>query len=736
MPEIGKEEMEKLLNKYKSKLAVNLTPEDEETQNVGVIRSRAYTEFKQEYMPKHLTYYETLCRLAGKTLPIKPDPKKEKLMQESIETSHLNVTPTGVYSLSFLIPLIIIVFGSGISFALTSGGLFFPVFFLIVGAAIISPIGNIPKYVADNWRMKASNQMVLSVFYIVTYMRHTSNLELAIDFAAEHLSPPLSMDFKRVIWNIETEVYPTVKESLDAYLETWKEYNMEFIEAVHLVEGSLLEGDENARVAMLDKALDVILQETYEKMLHYAHNQKAPLTMLNMIGIILPILGLVILPLMVSFMEGVGWYHISTIYNFVLPVAVYFMGKSILSKRPSGYGAVDLTKNPELKKFQNVLINIGGQEIQINPMYISFFIGGLFLFIAFIPLILHVLNPGWDLVLLTDGTVTTITEFTHEEGKFYLIGYHLSSKPELGFIGPFGLGSALLSVFLPLAAGVSFGYYHKTRTKNVLKIRTATKKLEAEFASALFQLGNRLGDGYPAEIAFSKVAATIPDTVSGQFFGLVSGNITRLGMNVSQAIFDPDVGALIQFPSDMIQTSMKVLVESARKGPHVAAQAMINVSRYIKEMHSVDERLKDLMADTISSMKSQIAFLTPAISAIVIGITSMVTTILGKLGAQLQKLQTEGAAAQATAGVGLTQLFGDGMPTFYFQVVVGFYVVELVYVLTILVNGIENGVDDLNEQYLLGKNLYGSTILYCAISLVVMLIFNMIAGNIIGGGLG
>ena len=48
-----------------------------------------------------------------------------------------------------------------------------------------------------------------------------------------------------------------------------------------------------------------MLEETYEKMLHYAQNLKSPITMLHMLGIILPILGLVILPLVVSFMEAV-----------------------------------------------------------------------------------------------------------------------------------------------------------------------------------------------------------------------------------------------------------------------------------------------------------------------------------------------------------------------------------------------------------------------------------------------
>ena len=103
---------------------------------------------------------------------------------------------------------------------------------------------------------------------------------------------------------------------------------------------------------------------------------------------------------------------------------------------------------------------------------------------------------------------------------------------------------------------------------------------------------------------------------------------------------------------------MKVLIESSKKGTRIAAQALLNVSQYIKEMHRVDERLKDLMADIISSMKSQIAFLTPAIAGIVIGITSMITTILGALGDQLGSFSAEGGL---DIGSLLGKMQGGGM---------------------------------------------------------------------------
>ena len=176
---------------------------------------------------------------------------------------------------------------------------------------------------------------------------------------------------------------------------------------------------------------------------------------------------------------------------------------------------------------------------------------------------------------------------------------------------------------------------------------------------------------------------------------------------------------------------MKVLVESSRKGPQVASNALMNVSTYIKEIHKVDERLQDLMADIISSMKAQIKFMSPVISGIVIGITSMVTTIIGKLSIQLTKFQEQGSSDMGGGMANIPFLFGNGVPTYYFQIVVGLYVVQLIFILTILTNGIENGADKLNERFELGRNLIGGTILYCIVTLIITLIFNIIASQIL-----
>jgi len=710
----------------------------------STVKTDEFLTFRKEMLPTHFTFYEKICNFSAKILNITPDHKKEAELQNALDTCHINTTTTGVTAFAILFPILFMVIGSILSFVITyffmegEAMVFFIFVFLIFGLIMIIPLSTVPLVMANNWRLKASNQMVLSIFYIVSYMRHTSNLELAIKFTSDHIAPPLSLDFKKILWNVETSKYSSIKNSLDAYLETWKKYNMEYVEAMHLIESSLYETTDEKRVDSLEKSMSLILEATYEKMLHFAQNLKSPITMLHMLGVILPILGLVILPLVVSFMGEIHWYHISVLYNFFLPIMVWYLGKTILSTRPTGYGQADITDiNPELKKHTFINVNIAGKKyFKINPKWISVFIIIIFVLIGMTPLIMHSINTiqgeHYDYIITADDKLVKTSDMQEiRDSKYSFLGYKQKETKEL--LGPYGLGATLISMFIPLGVALGAGFYYKSVTKKLVKIRKKTKELEKEFASTIFQLGNRIGDGIPAELAFAKVAEVMENTHSGRFFDLVSTKVATLGMGIEDAIFDKKYGAINKFPSALIESSMKVFVESSKKGPDVASQALINISTYIKEMHRVDERLKDLMAEITSSMKSQINFLAPLISGIVIGLTSMITTIINKLGNQISTLSAETATGTGSgiAAGGLLDLFGDSIPTFYFQIIVGIYVIQITFLLTTMLNTIQNGYDPLNEKHLLGKNISKSGTFYAIIAFIVVLVFNLIAASVV-----
>ncbi len=732
---------EEIARKYKSQLKKDLSGEKE---TVRPVYSSEYQIFKREFMPKNLSIYEKLCAWSEKIAGIKPDPKQAERLQENINICHLDITPSGAISFAYLAPIMIAFFGGLLGYLipaliLDKTTLFFSMFALLFAVILLYPLQKLPEYMANGWRMKASNQMVVCIFYLVTYMRHTSNLELAIEFASQHMAPPLSLDFRKILWDVEAQKYDTVKDAIDTYLETWRKDNPEFLESFHLIISSLYESAEERRLALLDKSLEIILEETYEKMLHFAHNLKSPISTLNMLGVVLPILGLVMLPLMVSFMGGIRWYHIAMLYNVLLPLVVFYMGKNILATRPTGYGSTDISESSAVVKEREYKFNFFGKKRTMSPASVGWAVFVILLLLGLSPLLIHLVAPDFDFgITFSAANAQAFEKISACKQQFCLLEYRagLEETTRDDKVGPFGLGAALLSLCVTLAFGLGLGVYYKMRSENVIDIREKTKKLEQEFASALFQLGNRLGDRIPAEIAFGRVSDVMQGTESGRFFAIVDNNIRRLGLSVHEAIFSSRNGALAYFPSNLIESSMEVLVQGVKKGPAIAAQAVMNVSRYIKEIHLVNERLKDILEDVVSSMQSQINFLTPIISGVVVGITSMITNILGLLSNQAKMISQIGGDSGSSAGFGgfaSASLIGggDGIPTFFFQIVVGIYVVQIVYILTILMNGIDNGPDRISERYLLGKNLIRCTVFYVITTGVIMILFNLIAGTIL-----
>ncbi len=712
------------------------------------VQSAAYEEFRKHYLPRSMSLYEKLCKQA-EFLGIKPDAKTAERLSRILEEAHLQATPTGVYSAAILYPGLLILTGLLLSIIIFQDVTSFILPFLLIYAILVGVFLKLPEQYAYMMRLRATNQMVQAVFYVVSFMRHTSNLELALEFAADRIAPPLALDFKKILWDTAAGRYETVKEALNAYLDRWRETNLEFVEAFHLIEGSLVETSEERRITLLDKALNTMLEETYEKMLHYAHSLKGPVNMLYMLGIILPILSLVILPLVGSMMTSESLtpsklsYLIFLFYNILLPLFVYTQARAVLNTRPTGYGENDISdEHPELKRYQQV--NIFG--ITLSP--VSLLVGMLILssLITLFPILLGMTATlrGDEVVLpLPDPELIPNTDFR-------LWGYKLATckgaavcPPHI--VGPYGIGALTLGIIGIILTGIGLAVYYLLRYAKLYQLREEGKKLEKEVASALFQLGSRIGDGIPAELAFEKAAETLRGTTAGEFFMLVAMNIRRLGMSVQQAIFDPERGALRHFPNPLIESSMRVLTESLKKGPLVASQALLNIAEYIRQIHRVNERLRDLLADVIADMKQQVNFLAPAIAGIVVGITAMIMTILTQLTHLFKQFsQLSGVSMDAAAGAAgniesfktLVTMFGDGVPPYYFQLIVGLYILQITFILTILINGVENGADPLAERYLLGKHYLRVSILYGLIALFTSIAFSMIAANVISGLVG
>jgi len=687
-----------VLEKYSKKIGDEMRESKVDVSQI----SQEYRQFKQDLLPD-FSRYEKWVKNLGSLIKIKIATKDDVRIRKQLEIAHLELEPAEVVGfalVSFVSLIFLGVLGTVITWLIYGGG--FPLFFifliLLLSAFVFYYFYTLPNRLAVKWRLRASSQMVPAVLYTVIYMKHTSNLERAIGFVSQHIEPPLALDFKKILWDVETGKFSTIKDSLDNYLDFWKDHNIEFVESFHLIESSLYEPDEGRRIQILERALRVILDGVYERMLKYTHSIKSPLTNVYMLGIVLPTLGLALLPLASTLLGGaIKPHHIFLFFNLIIPFFVFYLVSNIMLKRPGGYGQTALLeKNPYYYQYESK-----------KPYWIAGMIALPLLIIGLLPLIF-----GYTPI---PGLLGLQSDYSLEGTPLGFLGANLFDffDTEGGKVGPFGVFALLLSLFVPFSIALFFIISFSMKTKNLIKARDQTVDLEKEFNSSLFTLGNRLGDGTPAEVAFAKVAESTKGQKTSDFFKIINTNIQSMGMSLETAIFDPSRGALVYYPSSLIATSMRILIESVKKGLKVAAQSLMSISEYVRNIQKINERLRDLLADVVSDMRSNMTFLAPLLAGIVVGLAAMITGILGKL----RDLADVGGET-AVAGIGnlgtFTKLFDieKMIPPYYMQLSIGIYIIEIIFILTAALVTIDAGEDKLKRTYEISKSLLSGGILY------------------------
>ncbi len=685
----------------------------------GESYSKSYLMFKQEMAP-NLSRYEKWCKTLGSVIKLKISKKEEEKVKKQLQVAHLDVEPWQALTLSVMAFLSVFLIGLLISIAipLISGDLAdFPILFfvlmLLLSMFLFYYFNSYPKRLSNQWRLKASSQMVPAILYMVVYMRHTSNLEKAVAFASENLQYPLSLDFRKVFYDLQIGKFSTIKESLDSYLECWRDYSPEFIESFHLIESSLFEPDNARRIQTLEKSLQVILDGVYDKMLKFTHSVRSPLNSVYMLAVVLPVLGIALLPLASAMLGGMlKSSHIFILYNLLIPFIAFFMLNNILLLRPGGYGESGLLeKNPLYSKYKSK-----------KPYFKAFLICLPFFLIGFLPLIFQYTPLPGLLGLQNDYTFAEIGLGFFGDSPIF----DFKTVGE-GFVGPFGVGALFFGLFIPLGIALFFIIAYKQKTSELIVEREKTRELEREFNNSLFQLGNRLGNGMPPELVFAKVAEASRGLRTEDFFKRINYNIQQMGMSVESAIFDSRRGAIIFYPSDLIATSMKILIESVKKGLNIAAISLMSISQYVKNIRKITNRLKDLLAEVISEMKSNMTFLAPLLLGIVVGLSAMITSILNKL-VILQGMGGEGVS-QLGGLEGFLDIFNvvNVIPPYYLQIAVGIYLIEVIFILTGALVSIDSGEDKLEKMNKTGKNLKRGVLIYFIVALLATFVLFIIS---------
>jgi Flp pilus assembly protein TadB len=518
---------------------------------------------------------------------------------------------------------------------------------------------NYPLWLANRLRIQTLGRAPEAVHYMVMSMRLTPSLDRAVRFASENVDDPLSSSLKKVLWDVSTRTHATIEESFMAFAEEWGNWNEDFKRSMYSIRMATHEKTEEGLSRNLEKALDAILSGTRRKIEEFASSLQSPTTVLFGLGILLPMIIGAMLPLLMLANAG------NLISN---PLGSSGNGAS--TTNPLGASALSPTAQ--------IAINVG----LIVMMDILF------------PLIAYVYSA--QILGKRPGTLkppkapaTEGYSFSFLLGIGILVGALISLLAIPAGFGLFGnIFQDLFELFpiLGIAAGASLYFYMSTIEP--VRARKALQRLEAEFPDALYQVGSRMAEGLSLEHALERTADAMAGSETSALFRRILHGMRVSGRSAEEVIFGSDQtpGVIALYPSHMIESSMRALLEAVTKGSEAVGRTIVPMAQYLRELRQVDDTIRTSLKGTVSMMTGTAIAFAPLVMGMTGALYILLTTVL--------------ASGQLPVSV----------PVFF--TVLGVYLLEIVLVINYFAVGVESGGDETAMQSNLGVFLVVSAAVF------------------------
>ncbi|MFH0972867.1 MAG: hypothetical protein V1768_02665, partial [Patescibacteria group bacterium] len=154
---------------------------------------------------------------------------------------------------------------------------------------------------------------------------------------------------------------------------------------------------------------------------------------------------------------------------------------------------------------------------------------------------------------------------------------------------------------------------------------------------------------------------------------------------------------------------------------------------YVKNIQKITDRLRDMLAEIISDMKSNMTFLAPLLSGAVVGLSAMIISILNTLN--LAELSGNATGLGNMASIMSIFEITKMIPPYYLQIAIGIYLIEIIYILTGTLVAVDSGEDQLEKMNKSGINFTRGILFYFLTAFVatiaLFLLTSVVLGNLV-----
>jgi len=557
--------------------------------------------------------------------------------------------------------------------------------------AILNLIANYPKTYARYVKIHSLGDIPEILSYLVMYLKLVPNLENSVKFAASESSTSLADDLRKMLWDMEIRVYHGINDALTNFANSWGKWSDHFKRALHLIRSSIHEPEEAQRVITLNRALDVGLDGTRDTMNYFVSRLHQPTMIIYSIGIMIPLSFIAMLPATGLVGLRITIFQVFFLYDIILPLVVFLYTRKILIMRPATFNP------PIIPEDHPDLLHINKRR----RLTISLICG----FIIALPGIFFMLLP----IFFSGDRSNVLLNF---------------------IIDPDGLNSYFpVTLFIIWGIAVAIMIYSLSVYRPYKKIRDDIKQIEKEFGDALYILGKRINEEKSPEESFVYTANTMGDARIAEVFNQTGYNLMAMHTNIRDALFSPDFGSLKYIYSDRIKAVMRLFVEGIQKSQKAVSISIIRIADHLKELQQVENRIKDMLYELTSTLRSTSAIFAPLIAGVTLAITKLITNVINSMSDKIPTQNLAYGSSSFFAGIGESFALDNIRPE-YFVLVIGIYIIELVFILTRFTNGIDDGDDKAAFMYSLGRVMPTAVMVLTITIIIGQILFSSIVKTI------
>ncbi|MGC9553768.1 MAG: hypothetical protein ACP5EK_00460 [Thermoplasmatota archaeon] len=533
--------------------------------------------------------------------------------------------------------------------------------------AALQVLSEYPKTRARSMRIHSLGDIPEVLSYVVMYLKLIPNLEDGLRFAARESHTSLGRDLRKLLWDLEVRVYRGIDDAVTTFARRWKAWSGHLQRALHLVRSAVREESEGQRIQTLDRSLDVVMDGTRNSMSSFARRLHQPTLVIYAIGVMVPLALIAMLPAASLVGLRLSVIQICLLYNILLPLGLGLYMRRVLLRRPATFSPPAIPPHHP---------GVAGVDRRLNALVAA--LAGVIL--AF---------PGAAMLAMPRATLDL---------------WLLDSLPP--------------TLFLLWGITAAVALYCRRTYAAYSRVRDRVRSMEEEFGDSLYVIGKRIGEGKPAEEAFHHAGRTLAGSEMGEVFAHTSFNLVSLRTDLRGALFDDTYGSLQHVHSDRIRAVMGLLAEGVKKSHRAAGRAIVKIADHLKQLQDVERGIKNSLGTLTSSLQSTATVFAPLIAGVTLGITELIATVLGG---------TETGSPPDAAVLSGAGHFSYDVQPHWFVLVVGVYLLQLVFLLVRFANGIDEGDDRVAYLHRLGQALPTAVVFFSLVTVLSMVLFRGMA---------